>query len=146
MPLSPCGLNVVLTSCHGVLCLPVRRRGSGAWPLCGLLAFARMNRVWLFWACVLWVPSLLQFGSLCPLFAVLSEPLMECDIYHLPWWFAFVSLTLSVLRVSGHVYAASACWAVFHNTEGDCILCLFLSCILNAVYRRSREHGGLYYQ
>ena len=62
-------------------------------------------------------PSLLQFGSLCPLFAVLSEPLMECDIYHLPWWFAFVSLTLSVLRVSGHVYAASACWAVFHNTR-----------------------------
>ena len=91
-------------------------------------------------------PSLLQFGSLCPLFAVLSEPLMECDIYHLPWWFAFVSLTLSVLRVSGHVYAASACLAVFHNAEGDCILCLFLSCILNAVYRRSREHGGLYYQ
>ena len=49
LSLSPCGLNVVLTSCHGVLCLPVRRRGSGAWPLCGLLAFARPKHDE--WAC-----------------------------------------------------------------------------------------------
>ena len=39
----------------------------GCWPLHAQNTMngraARMNRVWLFWACVLWVPSLLQFGS-----------------------------------------------------------------------------------